>query len=989
MSEPRLISPLLDGYAMGRPISNHNGVRCCPAMQDNSDNKYIVKIISIPASQIHTDALLLSGAYRNRAAVKAYYKELADGVVQEAEVLQNLSKLEGFLAYDQWQMVSMESETGYDIYLISRYKRSLERYFAKKPMTHLGAVNLGLDLCAALSVCRQLGYLYVNLKPANVFITDEQRYKIGDLGLIPLSSLNFASLPDRYRSSWTAPEIADSFASLNTTIDIYAAGLILYQAYNNGQLPFQGSAPADPLPPPEYADYEMAEIILKACAADPKDRWQTPVEMGQALVAYMQRNRVNDTPIVPPVVEVSEPLAENDIELETEADDTAEASDAEAENIEEAVSEEAAEPDPLPAEEAPAETDSSHTDDPGDLRFIEELISDETAPTDESIADMDSATVSDETSEMLAQADELIAHETPDPVVAPEPIEVPMPEPIPIEEDSEAPIEDANESENETETADTQPEPAATEEAPAADDAPVPVESSEESEYYEEDPPKSAKKKLKSFLITLLCLLLATAVTIGGYYLYKTYYLMEVDSLVIDGTDSQFTVTIRSDIPDEMLTVVYTDIYGNAKRLPVENGSATATDLAPSSVYKITLEVDGFHKLDGSVSGSYTTSSRTNIVSLTAITGSEDGSAIVSFTVDGTDTENWTLTYSTEGEEQKTVNFSGHMTTIRELTVGKEYTFQLSPASDLVITGQTQITHTASKIITAEDLKVDACHSGSMTVSWKAPDGVNVSGWSVRCYNANGYDQTINTTETSAVFSGIVDNETYTIEATAAGMTLSSNITMTSTPVEITAFHVSTDDPTTLNVSWDAVGNLPQTGWVVNYSIDDGDQAPLECNTNNAVISPAIPGARYEIVIHSADGITVFNGTLVYDVPAAEGFDKYGISTAAGGITFSMYSESGVYSSDGAFPSGEAVYLNLETHGYYEIADSDIQVLYVIRDDAGRVLHTGADSFVWSEMWWNSYFEAPLPELPTQSGNYSIDIFFDRMFATSFDFSIG
>ena len=67
MSDPKLISPLLDGFALGNPLSSHDGVSCCPAIKENSDKKYIVKIITIPATQTQMDALLLAGAYRDPA----------------------------------------------------------------------------------------------------------------------------------------------------------------------------------------------------------------------------------------------------------------------------------------------------------------------------------------------------------------------------------------------------------------------------------------------------------------------------------------------------------------------------------------------------------------------------------------------------------------------------------------------------------------------------------------------------------------------------------------------------------------------------------------------------------------------------------------------------------------------------------------------------------------------------------------------------------
>ena len=386
MSEPTLISPLLDGFLMGGAISEHDGVRCYPAMRKDSDEKYIVKVISIPASPVKMDALLLTGAYRDRESALGYFRELADSAAGEAEILQKLSRLDGFTAYEGWQIVPMENGGGFDVYLLGRYRTTLEKQFRRHPLTHLGAVNLGLDLCSALTACRRVGYLYADLKPQNVTVSEDGTYHISDLGLFALDSLAYASLPDRYRSAYTPPEIQDAFSSLNTTVDTYAVGLILYQAYNNGELPTENRAA------PAYADYEMSEIILKACDPNPDNRWPDPSQMGQALVNYMQRNGANDTPIVPPPAEP-----------------------------------EPAEEAPAPEEAAPAEdtaapkTEISEQtpEDAGDLSFIDEMVSDETAPDDETAAALEDAALTVETSEILAQADELIAHETPEPAVAP------------------------------------------------------------------------------------------------------------------------------------------------------------------------------------------------------------------------------------------------------------------------------------------------------------------------------------------------------------------------------------------------------------------------------------------------------------------------------------------------------------------------------------------------------------------------------------------
>lgn len=104
MSEPTLISPLLDGFTMGQPISEHDGVSCCPAIKEDTDKKYIVKIITIPATQTQMDALLLAGAYKDPADAMEYYRMVGEDVQKEAELLKQLSQQEGFLPYEGWQM---------------------------------------------------------------------------------------------------------------------------------------------------------------------------------------------------------------------------------------------------------------------------------------------------------------------------------------------------------------------------------------------------------------------------------------------------------------------------------------------------------------------------------------------------------------------------------------------------------------------------------------------------------------------------------------------------------------------------------------------------------------------------------------------------------------------------------------------------------------------------------------------------------------------
>ena len=321
MSAPKLISPMLDGFSVGEAISSHNGVTCYPAMRDNLDDKYIVKVISVPASEVQLAALLLSGAYSSREEALRYYKERAQEIVQEARMMNSLGHLEGFAPYLDCQIAEKEDLNGYAVYLLNVYQKSLEQVFSDTVITHRSIMNLAMDLCNALAACRRAGYLYIDLKPSNIFYSEEYGYRISDLGFIPLTALKYASLPEKYHSLYTAPEIADAVSQLNTTLDVYALGMVLYQAYNGGSLPVENGVLTTPLLPPMYADYEMAEILLKACDPDPDNRWSDPAALGQALAQYMSRNPVEDTPIIPADITTPELDASEDFLPEEDMDE--------------------------------------------------------------------------------------------------------------------------------------------------------------------------------------------------------------------------------------------------------------------------------------------------------------------------------------------------------------------------------------------------------------------------------------------------------------------------------------------------------------------------------------------------------------------------------------------------------------------------------------------------------------------------------------------
>lgn len=959
MSEPKLISPLLDGFSIGHAISEHDGVRCYPALKENSEHKYIVKIISIPASQVQLDALLLTGAYREPSAAMEYFKELADTVEKEAAALKTLSKVEGFLSFEGWQVVPMEGRLGYEVYLLSSYRHALESFVRRNSMTHLGAVNLGIDICSALSAARRAGWIYADLKPSNIFISENREYRIGDLGLLELEGLDLASLPAKYRSAYTAPELADDMLSPNTTLDTYALGVILYQIYNNGQLP-QVQHPTEDLPdPPINADYELAEVILKAIHPNPAERYDDPVQMGQALVAYMQRNIVTDDPIIPPAADIH--------------------------------------PEP-------------------ETVVLEDPKQDETLPEMAEEQELADAAISTEVTEMMAQADELISHELPAPVVAPEAVSVEALEADVLKAAEEKQLEESIQAvTNELQADESEPE-TVPEEMPAlfedseSETASAPKKApKKENATYTDLGAKRKKSRRKGIAVMIaLCLILGLLFT-GGYLFYTDYYVQMISSLSVTGAEDAMTVRLDTDIDESLLTVVCTDTYGNTSTSPVSGGEASFADLRPDTLYKIRVEIEGFHRLDGSTTHEYMTPAETRIASCTAATGPEDGSMILNFTVDGPDSEEWTVTCTAEGEVPVSATFTGHMVTVNGLAVGKTYTVQLEPSIDLYIPGGNTLEFTASAIIIAEDLKIVTNNNDSLTVTWAVPEGAEVTGWNVRCYNAAGYDQSVTTDQLTTNFEGITFGTAYTVEVTAAGMTQPARASITANPVTITNIQVDASDLMSLKVSWTYEGTAPEGGWLLMYTIDGtGQPQVVQCKDTQGVIEVRVPAATYDITIQAADGSTVFQEPYSYDTPAADVYQneaqKFYRKVRAEYFFVNLLKtpekenwthqnvNKNMYTT--TFAPGENISVFMYFMRDFYLNHEDITVMYVIRDENGTVLsdYLAIENMDWQDDLWKGrnyhYCGLDVPKIPTEPGKYTLGVYFDGEAITSVEFTI-
>ena len=986
MPEPKDISPLLDGFTLGSPMSEHHGVTCYPAIKENTNKKYIVKMICVPASQTQFDAMMLAGAYKDPGDAMEYFRENGEDILKEAELLKQLSKLEGFLPYDGWQMEPItRRRLGYEVYLVGSYKRSLDKYIRKNAFTHLEAVNLGLDLCSALSICRQSGYLYVDLKPNNIFVSEKKEYRIGDLGFLRLDALRYASLPERYFSSYTPPELMDPMAPMNLTVDTFAVGMILYQLYNDGHLPFTGVAPLESLPTPCHADYEMAEIIMKAINPDPELRWTDPKELGKAIASYMQKNSINDIPITPfepldvnpeEIVPVSaqmdsdsaeEMVPESDREEPAQESDTCSAAQADAEPTDGEI----AEPSEVTEEPEPAEQDAAQSEIiPLPTVDSEEQHSEEHAPVSE---------ISEEVATIISKADDIIAHEIPEETAFP--FQEAQPDPFAFAQEDSEDLDD-----------DIPAEPLMDEPAEVK-----PPKEKKKAKHFE-DP--SRKRKIKKFLTGCFTLLILCAFGFAGVWYYQNIFLQTIDSISISGTQDQITVLVDTGIEESRLSVHCTDENGKRLTESVQGGKVIFSGLKPSTQYSIEVDMSGFHKLVGNASDVFTTDATTQVLAFHAIAGSEDGSVMLNFTVDGNDPDFWNIRYTTEGETEKLETITGHSTMITGLTIGKVYTFTLDGGSNFDLGGETSIQYLASRLILAEDMTVTSTNGTDVTVSWETPGDVVVENWNIRFFDGYGFEEQLTVTENQVLFTGIDPDSKYTFEVTAAGMTQPSSISISADPILLSDFQIE-EEQTEMKITWKYTGNAPEGGWLLMYTVDGSGSQVIPCEKASAKISPLIPGANYKFVLQAADNRTIYNNRVTHQTEEAKEFTENKFH--AENMTFHLlktpedskwnFELIGEELFTNTFAPSDSASMVMESSADLYQPGTKIQGLFVFRDAYGNIIPelTSQVSYNWKTIWdaeSTRTGELDLPQLPASPGSYKMELYFNGGFVTEFEITI-
>ncbi|MCD7804379.1 MAG: serine/threonine-protein kinase [Oscillospiraceae bacterium] len=288
---------------------------------DSTSAKSAVKVIEIPARD--EDGMLTVDV--NDEKVRERLAKVVNELSSELSLAGKLQSSSNIVRMDDFRVIEKEDAFGWTVVVRTELLTSLSSYMCTHKLTQSEVIKLGIDMCNALNSYGQVsGSTHGDIRPENIFADGNGNFKLGDFGISRILRNRIGDLPQKDSMSYTAPEVLMG-NNADCRADIYSLGIVLYKLLNGNRFPLldvnkQIISPkerqnainrrlmGEKLPSPAEASEKVAEIVLKACAYNPAERYLSVTEFRNALSAVegveYQKNAVparyvNEQPVQP------------------------------------------------------------------------------------------------------------------------------------------------------------------------------------------------------------------------------------------------------------------------------------------------------------------------------------------------------------------------------------------------------------------------------------------------------------------------------------------------------------------------------------------------------------------------------------------------------------------------------------------------------------------------------------------------------------------
>ena len=196
-------------------------------------------------------------------------------------------------------------------------KSLIERQKAKNKRIEIAhTIYMMMECCKALNYAHALehpetgsplGIVHRDISPPNILLSKNGEVKLVDFGLAKANSQIESTDPGvvKGKFSYLSPEAASGL-EVDHRADVFAVGIILWELFTSRRLFYgdtdyqtvelvrQARVPSIAALNPEI-EPELEQVVRKALARDPEERYQSAADLGDALAQYLFSRRMKVT----------------------------------------------------------------------------------------------------------------------------------------------------------------------------------------------------------------------------------------------------------------------------------------------------------------------------------------------------------------------------------------------------------------------------------------------------------------------------------------------------------------------------------------------------------------------------------------------------------------------------------------------------------------------------------------------------------------------
>lgn len=306
MNEQERLEQVMPGWVLREKIGEGAYGEVWRVVSRAEGAESALKIIRIPHDE--NERYTLYGTGMSREEITDYIEQEAARSLEEISAMQELADVPGVVRIEDYALLREEERI--TIYIRMELLESLPHWLyrqKKQEPDHEQTLRLGIQICDALDACERRGILHRDVKPSNIFIDAEGNFRLGDFGIArKLGDTSSATLSRRGTPRYMAPEVTGGH--YGKEVNIYSLGLVLYQYFNHGRLPFEPAWPAplravdaeaaaqrrfsgEKIPTPDEADQLTSQVLAMALDVDPRRRWRSAAAFRTALCTLQEKEQ--------------------------------------------------------------------------------------------------------------------------------------------------------------------------------------------------------------------------------------------------------------------------------------------------------------------------------------------------------------------------------------------------------------------------------------------------------------------------------------------------------------------------------------------------------------------------------------------------------------------------------------------------------------------------------------------------------------------------